>query len=198
MGPTYVALCPAGGYSMVNESGQVFDYRLDPINNDDDYNLIAVINQTSHAWSLARTRELAKYGYNLSIMRAAVLLILQVMDNNATPTQISQWMLREPHTISALLDRMEKDGLIRRFRDMHKKNTVRVSMTEKGRDAYQLSLEREAFHSLMSVLDETEREQLRNVMTKLWLRALQEVKHEIPWTSSAPTHIEKMETTSKE
>jgi DNA-binding MarR family transcriptional regulator len=182
---------------MTNESGQVFDYRLDPINNDDDYNLIAVINQTSHAWSLARTRELAKYGYDLSIMRSAVLLVLKVLDNNATPTQISQWMLREPHTISALLDRMEKDGLIRRFRDMHKKNTVRVSMTEKGREAYQLSLEREAFHSLMSVLSDTEREQLRNVMTKLWLRALQEVKHEIPWTSSAPTHIEKMEPPSK-
>jgi len=183
---------------MTDESGQVIDYRLDPINEDDDYNLIAVINQTSHAWSLARTRELAKYGYNLSIMRSAVLLILQVLDNNATPTQISQWMLREPHTISALLDRMEKDGLIRRFRDMHKKNTVRVSMTEKGREAYQVSLKREAFHNLIAVLDDEEREQLRNVMTKLWMRALQEVKHEIPWTSSAPTHIEAMEPPKKD
>jgi len=183
---------------MTDDAGQVFDYRLDPINNDDDYNLIAVINQTSHAWSLARTRELAKYGYNLSIMRSAVLLVLQVLDNNATPTQISQWMLREPHTISALLDRMEKDGLIRRFRDMHKKNTVRVAMTEKGREAYQKSLERETFHSLMSVLSAEEREQLRNVMTKLWLRALHEVKHEVPWAGAAPTHIEEVKSPGNE
>ncbi|MBN1857007.1 MAG: MarR family transcriptional regulator [Dehalococcoidia bacterium] len=182
---------------MTEDAGQVYDYRLDPINNDDDYNLISVINQTSHAWSLARTRELSKYGYDLSIMRSAVLMVLQTRDNNATPTEISQWLLREPHTISALLDRMEKDGLVRRFRDMHKKNTVRVAMTEKGRHAYEKSLERDTFHNLMSVLSDTEREQLRNAMTKLWLRALQEVQHEVPWASKAPSHIA-VETVSKD
>lgn len=173
---------------MSDETDEVYDYRLDPINDDDDYNLIALINQTGHAFTLARTRELAKNG--LSMMRAAVLLVLQVRDNNATPTEISQWLLREPHTISALLDRMERDGLIRRYRDLHKRNTVRVAMTEKGRNAYQESLERETFHSVMSVLTTEEREQLRNVMTKLWLRALQEVKHEVAWASTAPSHIE--------
>jgi DNA-binding MarR family transcriptional regulator len=172
---------------MSEEPGQVCDYRLDPINGDDDYNLIALINQTGHAFSLARTRELS--AHNLSMMRAAVLLVLQVRDNNATPTEISQWLLREPHTISALLDRMEKDGLIRRYRDLHKRNTVRVAMTEKGRAAYQESLARETFHSVMSVLSKEEREQLRHVMTKLWLRALQEVKHEVSWADAAPSHI---------
>lgn len=172
---------------MTDNTGRVYDYRLDPINNDDDYNLIALINQTSHAFSLARTRELSKYG--LSMMRAAVLLVLQVRDNNATPSEISQWLLREPHTISALLDRMEKDGLIRRYRDMHKKNTVRVAMTQKGRWAYEKSLERETFHEVMSVLSDEERKHLRTAMAKLWLRSLQEVKHEVAWASSAPSHV---------
>jgi DNA-binding MarR family transcriptional regulator len=176
---------------MIEDSNQVYDYRLDPINEDDDYNLIALINQTGHAFSLARTRELATRG--LSMMRAAVLLVLQVRDNNATPTEISQWLLREPHTISALLDRMERDGLIRRYRDLHKRNTVRVAMTEKGRTAYQESLERETFHNVMSVLSDEEREQLRRVMTKLWLRVLQEVKHEVAWASTAPSHTEPQE-----
>lgn len=173
---------------MSEDSSHFYDYRLDPINNDDDYNLIALINQTGHAFSPARTRELSVHG--LSMMRAAVLLVLQIRDNNATPTEISQWLLREPHTISALLDRMEKDGLIRRYRDLHKRNTVRVAMTEKGRIAYQESLARETFHNVMSVLSAEEREQLRTVMTKLWLRSLQEVKHEVPWASTAPSHIE--------
>ncbi|MBE9506307.1 MAG: MarR family transcriptional regulator [Chloroflexi bacterium] len=172
---------------MTEDVGQVYDYRLDPINNDDDYNLIALINQTGHAVSLARSRELGRF--DLSMMRAAVLLVLQIRDNNATPTEIAQWLLREPHTISALLDRMEKDGLIRRFRDLHKKNTVRVAMTAKGRDAYQVSLKREKFHSIMSVLTDDEREQLRATMTKIWLRTLQEVKHEIAWASTAPSHV---------
>ena len=173
---------------MTEEAGPVRDYRLDPINEDDDYNLMALINQTSHAFSLARTRELSEHG--LSMMRAAVLLVLQARDNNATPTEISQWLLREPHTISALLDRMEKDGLVRRYRDMHRRNTVRVAMTEKGRNAYQASLERATFHRVMSVLSREEREHLRNAMTRLWLRALQEVKHEVAWASTAPSHVE--------
>ncbi len=173
---------------MTEETGQVQDYRLDPINRDDDYNLMALINQTSHAFTLARTRELSQYG--LSMMRAAVLLVLQARDNNATPTEISQWLLREPHTISALLDRMEKDGLVRRYRDMHKRNTVRVAMTEKGRSAYQASLARETFHQVMSVLSPEDRLHLRDVMTKLWLRALREVQHEVAWASEAPTHVE--------
>ena len=172
---------------MIEDAGQVYDYRLDPINNDDDYNLMALINQTGHAVSLARSRELGKH--DLSMMRAAVLLVLQIRDSNATPTEISQWLLREPHTISALLDRMEKDGLIRRFRDLHKKNTVRVAMTAKGRDAYQISLKRETFHNIMSVLTHEEREQLRGTMTKVWLRTLQEVKHEVAWAGTAPSHV---------
>ena len=172
---------------MTKVVGQIYDYRLDPINNDDDYNLIAVINQTGHAISLARSRELGRF--DLSMMRAAVLLVLQIRDSNATPTEIAQWLLREPHTISALLDRMEKDGLVRRFRDLHKKNTVRVAMTAKGRDAYQVSLKREMFHGIMSVLTDDEREQLRATMTKIWLRALQEVKHEVAWASTAPSHV---------
>ena len=173
---------------MTDEAGQARDYRLDPINRDDDYNLMALINQTSHAFTLARTRELSQHG--LSMMRAAVLLVLQARDNNATPTEISEWLLREPHTISALLDRMEKDGLVRRYRDMHKRNTVRVAMTEKGRVAYQASLARETFHRVMAVLSPEDREQLRSVMTKLWLRALQEVKREVAWASAAPSHVE--------
>jgi len=41
---------------MSESSSQFYDYRLDPVNDDDDYNLIALINQTGHAFSLARTR----------------------------------------------------------------------------------------------------------------------------------------------
>jgi len=84
---------------------------------------------------------------------------------------------------------MENDGLIRRYRDMHKKNTVRVAMTQKGRWAYERSLERKTFHEIMSVLSEEEKEQRRTVVVKLWLRALQEVRHEVAWASSAPSHV---------
>ncbi len=92
-------------------------------------------------------------------------------------------------SVVRILNSMEKDGLIRRYRDLHKRNTVRVAMTEKGRNAYQESLARETFHNVMSVITDEEREQLRHVMTKLWLRVLQEVKHEVGWASTAPTHI---------
>ena len=62
-------------------------------------------------------------------------------------------------------------------------------MTQKGRWAYEKSLERKTFHEVMSVLSEEERENLRTAMTKLWLRSLQEVKHEVAWATTAPSHV---------
>jgi DNA-binding MarR family transcriptional regulator len=45
--------------------------------------------------------------------------------------------VREPHTITKLLHRMEKVGLVTKTNDLEKKNMVGVSITEKGQQAYE-------------------------------------------------------------
>jgi len=162
-------------------------FRFDPVNDDDLFNAAALIEHTGHALQLARERELAQYG--ISSRTAATLLVVWAMDNNATPTDISRWLLREPHSVTGLLDRMERDGYIRRFQDRQRKNVVRVAMTEKGRDVYFKSLRRESYHSMMSVLDEGERQELRRILAKVWKAALSAVGADGNWAKRAVSHL---------
>ena len=61
---------------------------------------------------------------------------------------------------------------------MERKNLVRVSMTEKGKQAYEQSTKRKSIHKVMSVLSEQERQQLLASLEKLRNRALKEIRVE--------------------
>ena len=62
---------------------------------------------------------------------------------------------------------MEKQGLVRKVKDLDRKNLVRVVLTEKGREAYYHSTKRESIHQIMSFLSEEERQQLRHCLQTL-------------------------------
>ena len=91
-------------------------------------------------------------------MQAGVLFILDAIEGKATPTEISRWLLREPHTVSVLLTRMEREGLVSKAKDPGKKSTVTVTLTEKGRQALGQSRERESIREIMSCLSDEERQ----------------------------------------
>ncbi|MDD5191225.1 MAG: MarR family transcriptional regulator, partial [Dehalococcoidales bacterium] len=107
---------------------------------DQDYNLWALFRQTRDAMIKARERELEKHG--ISSIQAAVLFTIQDIGPEATPAEISRRLVREPHSISGLLSRMEKQGVIKRAKDLPKRNMVRISLTAKGRELYQYSTQR--------------------------------------------------------
>ena len=50
---------------------------------------------------------------------------------------LSRLLLREAHTMSGLIKRMEKQSLVEKSKDLEKKNLVRVTLTEKGEQAFQ-------------------------------------------------------------
>jgi DNA-binding MarR family transcriptional regulator len=148
---------------------------------DQDYNLWVLLRQTRDAMVKAREKELEKYG--ISSIQAAVLFNIQTIGPEATPAEISRRLVREPHSVSGLLNRMEKQGLITRVKDLPKRNMVRVSLTEKGREVYELSTKRLSMHDTMSVLSEGERSQLWNMLEKLRDKALKlaGIGHELPF-----------------
>ena len=81
---------------------------------------------------------------------------------------------------------MEKKGLVRKVRDLDRKNLVRVSMTEKAQEIHSQSANSKSIHNIMSVLSEDERKQLRTYLEKLWEKAKEElgVEHDMPFPSS--------------
>ena len=67
---------------------------------------------------------------------------------------------------------MEKKGLITKTKDVDRKKIWRISLTEKGQQAYRQSLERESIHATMSSLTENERQQLESHLRKVRDQAL--------------------------
>lgn len=151
------------------------------LSTDKDYNLWVLLRQTRDAMSKARERELEKYG--ISSIQAAVLFTIQAIGTEATPAEISRRLMREPHSVSGLLNRMQKQGFIRRVKDLPRRNMVRVVMTEKGEEAYRQSTKRFSMHETISVLSEEERSQLWNLLEKLRDRAMKlaGIGYELPF-----------------
>jgi DNA-binding MarR family transcriptional regulator len=101
---------------------------------DKDYALWVLLLQMRDAALKLREKELSQYG--ISPEQAGVLFIIHTIGNTATPVEISRWLLRKHHTVLGILGRMEKAGLVRKTKDPERKNLVRVTLTEKGRQAY--------------------------------------------------------------
>jgi DNA-binding MarR family transcriptional regulator len=132
---------------------------------DEDFELWWLLAQVRHAALQLRAKELKKY--SVKARQAAVLFVLHAIGDRATPAEVSRWVTREPHTVSSLLNRMVREGLLTKVKDLDRKNLVRLVLTEKGKQQYSLSLKREAVHDLFSVLSEDERQQLRLYLEKL-------------------------------
>ena len=62
-----------------------------------------------------------------------VLVILEQTNFQGTVGNIAEKLGRTQNTLSVLLDRMKRDGLVRKTRNLSDKRLVRVAVTEKGK-----------------------------------------------------------------
>ena len=145
-------------------------------NTDEIFNLWSMLEQVHSGITLARDRELEQHG--LSTIKASALFIIDSIGNEATPAEISRWILRRPHSVSGLLDRMEKDGLVIRTKDLPKKNQVRITLTQKGLQASERVLKRASIHKIAACLSDKEQKQLRSYLESLRDSALKELGDE--------------------
>ena len=83
----------------------------------------------------ARDLELAKIGLNMP--QAMVLYCVKTSPDPLTPMKLARMMHKQPHTVSALVHRMEANGLVKTKRDLKRKNWLRVSLRTKGEEALQ-------------------------------------------------------------
>ncbi|MCX6011978.1 MAG: helix-turn-helix domain-containing protein, partial [Chloroflexi bacterium] len=86
--------------------------RLDIGVNQEEYQLWVLLHRTSYAMRRAREYELKEAG--VSGIQATVLILIKSAEKPLTIGDITKALFREPHTVSGLLSRMEKQGLIKR------------------------------------------------------------------------------------
>ena len=71
----------------------------------------------------------------LTMERYLVLLAIKNHDQPARIVDIARWGERRTNSVSTMVDRMVKAGLLKRVRDKTDRRTVHVSITSKGEDA---------------------------------------------------------------
>ncbi len=135
---------------------------------DEDQDLWFLLTHTRYAIFRAREKELQRYG--VSPEQVSLLFVVQALGNKATPASLSRHILRQPHTVSALVDRMARRGLVKKVKDLDRKNLVRVKMTQKGKSVYSRLSERMATHDMMADLSEEERQKMIQSLLKIQSR----------------------------
>jgi len=135
-----------------------------------DYNLFFLIALTQTAMLKARQVEVRRYG--LTPTEFHLLLATKGLGKAAIPAEISRLLMRRPPTTTALLHRMERNGLVRRRADAVNKKVKRVVMTKKGKEALRQTLEHDVMPKIVGTLSPREFEQLWTLLEKVKARAL--------------------------
>lgn len=149
---------------------------------DKDYTLSTALLQVADIFVKIRERELLPQ--NLSATSAQILFLIDAMGKDVTPAKISRMLLREPHSVSGILMRMEKQGLIRRAKNMEKKNLIRVTLTAKGENALKQAMKKEGIKHVLSRLSEDQRRQLKQLLAVLKESGMKELNlspKALPW-----------------
>jgi DNA-binding MarR family transcriptional regulator len=122
------------------------------------YQLFHLLRQTADAIHKSREIELRKYG--ISPQQSGALVCIHSLGKKATSAELSRWLFRESNSLTVLLNRMHRLGLIKKTADTKKKNIIRLSLTKKGFEAYQHAVEFRTFNLIVNVLPERKRKQL--------------------------------------
>jgi DNA-binding MarR family transcriptional regulator len=139
---------------------------------DKEYDLWILISRVYHMIAKLRNMEMGKY--DILPVQAYVLYILKALGNETTPAELSRYVYQQRSSISDILNRMVKQGLITKEKKSLGKGRVWVKITEKGEKALQLSGERAHLHNVMSVLNEEKRRQLESALEILRDKAVEE------------------------
>jgi DNA-binding MarR family transcriptional regulator len=126
------------------------------------------------AWQM----ELGQIG--LTVPQSLVLITVAGSPEPITPMKLSKMLHREPHTISALLTRMEAQGLVKKERNLERGNWVRVTLTRKGKEAYQRQVGARRVRNVTECLSKQELESLNKMNRKLRAKGIGLLREMLP------------------
>lgn len=135
------------------------------LNDDRDYTLWMLIAQTWTIVYKAREKELSQYGF--TPQQSGALFAIHALGEGATISALGTWLIRELHSVSNLINRMEHHGLVAKKKPKSGKKPATYMLTQKGQEAYHRSAKRESIHKIMSTLSEEEGKDLESCLRKI-------------------------------
>lgn len=168
----------------------MYDFRFD---NAERFTAWFLVSQTRSAMVRVTEKELAKVG--LTPEKAKVLWLCHDYPPPLTPAEVSRLLFRKSHSVAGLIDRMERDGLVRRVPKRKGHPFTEIQLTEKGQELVTPAKEVivRYISEVMSALTDEEVEQLQAVLTKLRNHILDRLRLDLkPWNGNgyepAPTY----------
>jgi DNA-binding MarR family transcriptional regulator len=118
---------------------------------------------------LERYLELELHHSDISLIRFNIMSALYKNGGEMTPSEISQIVFREKNTITAVLNTLEKEGVVRRVPSTLDRRSVKVVITDKGwQVANRLSpVAQELSRDVLSCVDKDHLENLVEIMRGL-------------------------------
>jgi DNA-binding MarR family transcriptional regulator len=141
--------------------------------------LAGLLRRVSETVRIVRGNELKKF--NVTPEQCTAVTCIHFYDNKATQNDIAKWSSRKPSTITALIRRMEKQGLITKAVDPVKKNTYRIGLTPKGYEIYKMTFTSQSIVDIFRVLPQSKRELLYSM-----LQAIMDQAHKSLRTDNEP------------
>ena len=119
--------------------------------------------------SLAKLEDKMHREVGITTQKFGVLSALKTLRHPITPTVIANWMDRNTNSITLMIDRMEKDGLVSRVRDLDDRRSLRLRLEKKGGKAFRQGIERhrELYKEAMSCLEKDELQELSRILDKV-------------------------------
>lgn len=144
---------------------------------NEEHALAWIFSDANDAIMLLRERELLPY--KLSSVQSAILYILVNAEGPVTPARISRFFFRTPHSVSSILTRMEAKNLIKKTKNLNKKNLVRITITQKGRKVLAPTANRKAYETTFGKLSAKQRKELMEISKFLLTEAKKQIKGNI-------------------
>ena len=118
---------------------------------------------------LARYLELELKHHEASLIRFNIMSVLFVNGGEMTPSEIAERVFREKNSVTAVINTMEKQGVVRREPSPDDRRSVKVVITDKGwREANRLSpIAQELSREALSCMDKKQIEDLVDNMRTL-------------------------------
>ena len=96
-----------------------------------------LIHQSHRLLEKNEKKVFAQFG--ITPRKHAVLMAVKSLPAPLKVTDVAKWLDRNPTGISMLVDRMEKDGLIRKLPDKNDRRAIKLEITSKGETVYKES-----------------------------------------------------------
>jgi DNA-binding MarR family transcriptional regulator len=132
--------------------------------NDRDINLYILLDQVDSIVTNAVELELKHL--HLTQPQARVLTMLSREDKPATIDELAKWTLKEFNSVSTLINRMEKKGLVKKSKKDGDLKTY-ISLTDKGSDLYHKKITERSIHLIFDKLSAEEKKGLDTILKKL-------------------------------